>query len=152
MIRHCVNASIFWATFNSLPYLNLVKRRRLLEWKGRYDLLIYASQHAPRLYPLEISQYSSLNTNQEPIDQSKLLKHIVRFEDDGHVAKLIRAVAHGQSFGEKLGNNTEVRNNMWKKMLNIAVDSVDGTGERWVRGAGFDEAWQNFGPRAEMHK
>lgn len=54
---HCVNASIFWATFNQLTWLSLENKVRLLEWKGRLDLVMYASRRSPKLLVEEISGY-----------------------------------------------------------------------------------------------
>lgn len=30
----------------------------------------------------------------------------------------------------------------------VAIDSVEDTGATWVRSAGFEEAWRDFGDRA----
>jgi hypothetical protein len=54
---HCVNASIFWSTFNKLPWLSMKNKIRLLEWKGRNDLVMYASRRSPKLLLEEITGY-----------------------------------------------------------------------------------------------
>ena len=54
---HCVNASIFWTTFNKLPWLSLQNKARLLEWKGRVDLVTYASGRCPKPLLEEITGY-----------------------------------------------------------------------------------------------
>jgi len=36
---------------------------------------------------------------------------------------------------------------MWEKVGNMVVDSVEDTGNRWVRNAGFEEAWKDFEDR-----
>lgn len=70
----------------------------------------------------------------------------VRFDDDGHTSKLIRALAHGEiicrEFEAKEG--FRVRGEDWLQLGHMAIDSVErgGEGEIWVRSAGFDEAWE----------
>jgi hypothetical protein len=56
---HCVNASIFWSTFNRLSWLSMEKKTRLLEWKGRNDLVMYAARHSPKLLLEDITGYVS---------------------------------------------------------------------------------------------
>jgi hypothetical protein len=59
---HCVNSSIFWTTFNELPFLTTANKIRLLEWKGRVDLVLYASRGCPELLMDEVTQYVPMST------------------------------------------------------------------------------------------
>jgi hypothetical protein len=54
---HCVNASIFWQTFNNLPWLSIEYKARLLEFKARLDLVMYASRRSPKPLLEEITGY-----------------------------------------------------------------------------------------------
>ena len=54
---HCVNSSIFFSAFLAAPWLSTANKARLLEWKGRNDLAMYASRHCPDLLLDEITDY-----------------------------------------------------------------------------------------------
>lgn len=63
----------------------------MLEWKGRMDLLMYVSRGAPDLLLDEIARYPAKDDWPTLFERS-----IAHPSDDGHLAKLARAVAHGQ--------------------------------------------------------
>ncbi|KAJ5949017.1 hypothetical protein N7454_002324 [Penicillium verhagenii] len=130
---HNLNSSIFFSTLMDLPLLGQKLKCRLLEWKGRLDLLTYRGK-----------------TGEAVISQSVAHPH-----DDGHLAKLVRAVAHGQNvcrlFEKKAA--MPISGDMWLKIGNMAVDSTDGCGTNvamWIRSTGFDEAWEDISERARL--
>lgn len=41
----------------------------------------------------------------------------------------------------------KIKSFMWLKIGNMVIDSVEDDGARWVRGAGFDEAWKDYKDR-----
>jgi hypothetical protein len=139
---HCVNASIFHSAFLTQDWLSDASKRRLLEWKGRVDLAMYASRRCPDILINEIMDY-------KPKDpQGDVVRRILEINDDGHSSKLIRALAHGREACAKYGTEVgEVQADMWDKLLHMAVDSVEKTNARWVRSAGFNEAWEDFQER-----
>jgi hypothetical protein len=145
---HCVNASIFSSTFLAQDWLSDVSKRRLLEWKGRMDLVMYASRHSPNLLLGEISDYKTVSSSSRDA-----FTRVRAYPDDGHASKLVRAFAHGavvcESFEEK--KDFRIKREHWEKLGDMVVDSVEGTGEEanWVRSAGFEEAWDNVPKRTE---
>ena len=90
---HCMNCSIFFSSFLAQDWLSTSNKIRLLEWKGRLDLAMYASRRSPKLLLNEITDYSP----KQPSDGwEEIFKRVDQHNDDGHAAKLIRALAHGQ--------------------------------------------------------
>lgn len=86
---HSITAGSFWPVLNSVPWIPLAVKCRLLEWKGRADLMLYCQSGAPRLYPEELIRYRPL----VPSGWEQIFQRACEYEDDGHLAKLIRAVA-----------------------------------------------------------
>ncbi|KAJ5104657.1 hypothetical protein NUU61_002004 [Penicillium alfredii] len=146
---HAVNSSIFFSKIIQLPFLDQETRIRMLEWKGRMDLLMYVSRGAPDLLLDEIARYPAKDDWPTLFERS-----IAHPSDDGHLAKLVRAVAHGQKVCQAFeGQDLQpmpLSGDLWLKIGNMAVDSTVEEGEQpmWIRSAGFDEAWARFKPRA----
>ncbi|KAJ6110411.1 hypothetical protein N7486_002646 [Penicillium sp. IBT 16267x] len=144
---HCLNSSIFFSTLVDLPFLDQKSKCRLLEWKGRLDLLTYVSRNSPDLLIDEVIQYPARK------DWQTLFSHSVAHpSDDGHLSKLVRAVAHGQNVCQPFEKNgaMPISGDMWLKIGNMAVDSTVGYDAMWIRSTGFDEAWQNVAGRARL--
>lgn len=88
-MMHSITAGSFWPVLNSVPWISVDVKCRLLEWKGRADLMLYCQCGAPRLYPEELTMYKPvINSGWKDI-----YRRACDYEDDGHLAKLIRAVA-----------------------------------------------------------
>ncbi|KAJ5146419.1 uncharacterized protein N7515_000983 [Penicillium bovifimosum] len=145
---HCVNSSIFFSKIVNLPFLDQRAKLRLLEWKGRMDLLMYTSRGSPNLLLDEIASY--------PIkeDWSQIFtRSITHPDDDGHLAKLARALANGEKVCkpfEDQNSEMPIKGDMWLRIGNMAIDCTDKeeTGSMWIRSTGFDEAWE---PQAQAH-
>ena len=139
---HCVNASIFHSAFLTQDWLSEENKRRLLEWKARNDLVMYASRAAPAMLVDEITSYKPQRA------ETDVVARVLDVQDDGHASKLVRALENGKRVCERYeGQVGEVQGAMWDQLLHMAVDSVERTGERWVRSAGFDEAWEGLRDR-----
>ncbi|KAJ5620832.1 hypothetical protein N7510_004816, partial [Penicillium lagena] len=144
---HCVNSTIFFSKIIDLPFLDQAAKVRMLEWKGRLDLLVYVSRGAPDLLRNEVTNYPAKDDWGTVFSRS-----IAHPSDDGHLAKLARAVAHGQRVCQPFESPQKmpISGDMWLKIGNMAVDSTIAEGERsmWIRSTGFDEAWARFKGRA----
>lgn len=145
---HSVNASAFWPTLNALPWLGAQTKCRLLEWKGRQDLVMYASRRSPKLLPEEIARYVPKDVGAGGSWKALAGRLYALPKDDGHAVKLLRTVALGERVcapfeGEEWAR---VKAGEWLKIGNMVVDSVEDAGgnNTWVRGAGFAEAWENL--------
>ena len=150
---HCVNASIFYSAINEQGWLPAVDKARLLEWKGRSDLLTYASRLAPKLHPEEITNYKtqqSCMTWPLLIERANEITH-----DDGHISKLIRALAHGAQvcsqyeIRQDISSRFPLKGDGWLQVANMALDTTTNPRlpDRWVRGAGGSHNWEKFADR-----
>ena len=144
---HCVNCSIFFSSFLQQPWLNASHMTRLLEWKGRLDLAMYASRKSPGLLVSEITEYTPKRPSSD--GWKAIFDRVDRHEDDGHAAKFIRALAHGQQICAKyeVQESWPIQGDMWLKLGHMVIDSVEDDGAHWVRSAGFPEAWESFHDR-----
>ncbi|KAM3414892.1 hypothetical protein BST61_g10035 [Cercospora zeina] len=137
---HCVNASIFWPTFNRQTWLSEATKVRLLEWKIRLDLIMYASRKSPEIRLDDIREYVPKKSS----NWEEVFERACKFDDDGHASKLVRAVANGEKvskpFEGKKGFALEGED--WLKIGHMVIDSVETQGDNWIRSAGFDEAWE----------
>ncbi|KAI9685040.1 MAG: hypothetical protein M1822_005432 [Bathelium mastoideum] len=146
---HCVNCSIFFPAMFRQAWLPDAAKARLLEWKVWMDLTMYASRRSPALLLNEITDY---RPRQPTADWEPLFQRAVATEDDGHTAKLVRALAHGQRISAPYEHKDafRIKGDMWLQLGHMVMDSVEDSGERWVRSAGFDEAWTDLQPRAQL--
>lgn len=92
---HAANSSIFLPVFFAQSWIPEAAKVRLLEWKVRLDLAVYAGTRAPELRRQDIASYIpkvQTGTNQ----WLGVIDRAIRLEDDGHVAKFIRTTAYGE--------------------------------------------------------
>jgi hypothetical protein len=144
---HCVNSSIFYSKFLTAPWLSQQNKIRLLEWKGRLDLCMYASRRSPQTLMDEIKDYQPKMPSTSGADPWEgIFKRLADFKDDGHAVKLGRAIAHGQEVCKKYEGKDgfRVTRDMWLNLGHMVIDSVEDSGKTWVRSAGFDEAWEDY--------
>lgn len=115
---HCVNSSIFLSTILKLPYLDVRTKLRLLEWKGRLDLLMYVSRGSPDLQLDEVTKYPVKDDWRGIF--SKSVNHPT---DDGHLTKFVRALAHGQQVCEQFESRgpqaMPISGRMWLQLGNM---------------------------------
>lgn len=130
---HCVNSSIFWSTFNALPYITPEQKARLLEWKGRLDLAMYASRRSPKLYLEEVATYVPKELERGEAEWNGIFGRLFKANDDGHAVKLARAVAHAEKVCGAWENSewARIKGFMWEKIGNMVVDSVEDEGATW---------------------
>ncbi|KAI9822586.1 MAG: hypothetical protein M1827_000305 [Pycnora praestabilis] len=152
---HCVNCSIFFSAFLKQPWLSQGNKVRLLEWKGRNDLAMYASRHSPEPLLREITNYKPKEPSSLGGDPwGRIFQRCGEYEDDGHASKLLRALAHGEEICRPYEGNEayRIKGKMWLQLGHMAIDSVEDTGDTWVRSAGFDQAWEKMEdrPRAQL--
>jgi hypothetical protein len=64
--------------------------------------------------------------------------------DDGHAIKLFRAVKIGKETSKPYEDKKwiKIKGDVWNQIAHMVVDSVEAPGPRFVRNAGFDEAWE----------
>jgi hypothetical protein len=145
---HNVTASIFVGVLLEQPWISLEDKIRLLEYKARVDLVWYAASGAVELRIDDIITYKP--TASANMDWSSLNRAVCAEHDDGHLAKLIRALKFGEEMSapfEKDGklDTFLVKGDMWFKLAQMGYDSTEGRPilEKWVWGVGVDENWAN---------
>ncbi|TKA45090.1 hypothetical protein B0A54_03384 [Friedmanniomyces endolithicus] len=146
---HCLNSSIFFSTFLHQPWITPANKTRLLTYKIWTDLAMYASRASPPIRLDLVRQY----VPKHPSDWDGIFDRVTALtDDDGHAAKLERALAHGERICAPWEGRGEfrVKGGDWLGMGHMAVDSVEAGGPRWVRSAGFDEAWEGVEGRAQL--
>jgi hypothetical protein len=119
-LMHGTNSSIFFPTFMKLPWLSDHNKARLLEWKVRIDLALYVSRGSPKLYIHEITSYPIKRDWNEVFNFG-----INNANDDGHVVKMMRAVALGERFCHQYENKGieggfPIHGDMWLRIGNMS--------------------------------
>lgn len=116
---HCVNCSIFFSSFLKAPWMSAANKARLLEWKGRLDLCMYASRRSPK--PLLDEMINYRPARPEASSWNEIYKRICDKEDDGHGSKLIRAVSHGEQVCRPYQDDSRfrIKGEMWQKLGNM---------------------------------
>jgi hypothetical protein len=121
---HAVNLSIFFKAFMDLPYIETAAKSRLLEMKGRMDLLIWASRKMPEPNEDDILNYPIHLGWPEVFSKSYLHP-----SDDGHLAKFVRTVA----FAEQLSRPLETK---------LKSDSLPVSGDMWLKIGNMGKQYQ----------
>lgn len=146
---HCINCSIFLSVFAKQSWISLEARARLLEFKVRVDLILYANQGSPKLSTKAISQYRMRRP--ACTDWTDIIDRAKDIECDGHVVKMIRALKYGSVIShpfEEMNENQSsfpVKGHMWIKIANLCLDSTEDypdVFDKWLRGSGFEHAWR----------
>jgi hypothetical protein len=165
-LLHCVNLSMFFPVFMDQAWLSKENSVRLVEWLGRTLLVGFAACRCPKLYEERVKQFQP----RHPGGWDDIFRRAVAYSDDGHTAKLVRAIKSGEVSASK---NTRYNTAPWVRLaqedyLTIAhmvMDSVERmddpsyvlpklewyvatapqeifkVADRFVRWCGFEEAW-----------
>lgn len=150
---HCINSSIFFSNFLSAAnaFISPATKCRLLEWKVRTDLVVYVSRGCAPLHLDEITKYKpKIDSDWDGVFK-RGNKHST---DDGHLVKLLRALANGERVCEKFATRDGfvIKGDMWKQMGHMAIDAWEAGEPRWVRDCGFQQAWEKVPQREDVSK
>lgn len=145
---HGSNCSIWHSVFLEEPSLSNEQKARLLEHTGRVILMLYASQGAPHLNMAYVAAQRPRHPNH---DWAELFARSCVHEDDGHMCKLVRAIANAQQVSRLYDGRAEfkVKQHHFLAAAHAALDSasarpMEGTNHYdFVRGSGFPEAWES---------
>ncbi|RMJ28751.1 hypothetical protein PHISP_00396 [Aspergillus sp. HF37] len=169
VLLHALTLSTFYPTFLSQGWISSENKARLLHFKAWGDLVMYAGCGCPTLHAERVTEY----VPKRPGHGWKELAHrACIYEDDGHISKVIRALAHAESLPDPRPG-FPLRKADFLKMAHLALDSVErmlepgqyqvpakiqkevgeemGQAEdiirvmvRWVRWCGVSGAWKEF--------
>ncbi|CZR69439.1 related to HypA-like protein [Phialocephala subalpina] len=131
-------------------WLSAANKARLLEWKGRMDLAIYASRGCPKVLVDELTTYVPRSGGGAGDGWNEVIARAANYVDS-HAIKLIRAMGNAEVVCRPYDDDSTfvIKGADWLKLANMAMDSVEEGGgvEDWIRNAGFDEAWEGFPER-----
>lgn len=149
---HQLTAAPFFLTINAQPWIPTPVKTRLLESKIRIDFLQYLARGCPRLHPSMLSSYTPTDASLlEARTVEDVLPRLHGVVDDGHTIKVARAAVLARKAAEGREGRGWMkfkREEDWVRILWLLVDANEGWGVKWVRGAGFEEAWEGV-PRLE---
>ena len=172
VMLHSTTLGIFYPTFMAQDWISDASKKRLLQWKGWGDAVIYAGCGCPALYPERIVDYVPKRAG----DRWPELCHRANiYPDDGHAVKLVRAVLNIEGLPAPRPGFPIAKED-FVKIAHITLDSVERMMEpggyvvpdkirkkfgeemgqdeeiirvmvRWVRWAGLENAWDYFPDR-----
>ncbi|KAJ9148279.1 HypA-like protein [Pleurostoma richardsiae] len=151
ILMHGVNSNLFTTVYARSAWIDRRVRARILEWKARIDLFLYCAQGSPALHGEDIRDYAPKVPGPNP--WTTVVDRTLRLSEDGHVAKMVRALAAAERdmARQSPGGSSLVAPDDWARMANMVIDGAEAGGVTWIRGAGFDDAWTSFvsqvGPR-----
>jgi hypothetical protein len=150
---HNVTSSIFLTVVGHQEWIDIADRARLVEWKARLDLVWYAASGAAALDREAVVGY--VPGPSAGMGWPELYRAVLAQHDDGHLAKFVRALKHGQDVEHDAGDVVDpdearqllpVRGDMWLRIAQMAYDTTLGKVEvldKWIFGAGFDDRWEH---------
>lgn len=146
---HCVTSSIFLSVLVRQEWIDTDSKVRLVEWKGRLDLAWYTVCGVPELNIEDVAAYQGSPSGDMSWDA--LYQVVNEQRDDGHVAKMVRALKNGEEASAPFENGKEaiafpIKGDHWLKVARMAYDStlgLDGP-KKWVVMTGMDKAWAPF--------
>ena len=118
-LMHCINSSIFFYAFLCKSWISKADKARLLEWKGRLDLVVYVSRGSPELVLDEIQKYKP----KKPRDWKDLFHDVSVRPDDGHASKFVRALKNGAERSKPYDDRKEfkLKADDWLKYANAGT-------------------------------
>jgi len=86
---------------------------------------MYASRRSPELLLEEVTTYVPSKMEKGDGEWPGIFERLGEFRDDGHAAKLGRAVRNGELVADGEGR---IKGFMWEKIGNMVIDSVEDEG------------------------
>ncbi|KAJ5802310.1 uncharacterized protein N7503_004760 [Penicillium pulvis] len=126
-------------------WIPLAVKARLVEWKVRTDLVWYAASGAVELRLQDAMEYQPGPS--AGMNWAALYTAVTAVHDDGHLAKFVRGLKHGEDISRPYNGDEEgsfpIQGETWLKIAQLAYDStIDRPIERkWIWGVGFQENW-----------
>ncbi|KAH8702153.1 putative HypA-like protein [Talaromyces proteolyticus] len=119
ILIHALNCSVFFSAILSRSWISSRAKVRLLEWKGRMDLLLYVSRGTPPLDLEEITNYPTSKNWKQVFDAGNQSP-----SDDSHLVKLVRAIANGERVckileGQGKSNEWKMKGDAWLRAGNM---------------------------------
>lgn len=121
VLLHSATLAVFYPAILAQDWLSNQDKSRLLEAKVRVDAVMYAGCGSPALYPTRIIDY----VPRRPGDSwPELFHRSIVYRDEGHAAKLIRALFSLEQLGET-GSDFPIAKKDFAKIAHMALDSIE---------------------------
>lgn len=121
-LLHSLNMLPMWPSILNHPWIPRKDAVRLLEWMGRYFVLLYIAERSPEFKPNDIDKYQgSVKPWSELFERS-----IDHKTDDGHLPKAIRALAWGQEYTRASPQRDKLLmkdGNAWLRLANLSMSA-----------------------------
>jgi NAD(P)-dependent dehydrogenase (short-subunit alcohol dehydrogenase family) len=143
---HNVTSSLFLTVLVQDPLISLENKVRMVEWKGRTDLLWYAACGCPELDIQEVNNYQAGPSS--GMSWTELYRAVNTMHDDGHVAKFVRALKSAEDvcrpFEQQHSSSFQMIGEAWLQLARMCYDTTLGLSPegKWIPGAGFPQAWE----------
>lgn len=140
-LMHCANAVPLVAAAAHHPDVPGHAKVELVRRLAEYALVTYVGQGCP---DIRLDLLRNLTPKKPASEWKELTERLFRLPDDGHVLKLLRALRYAEAQAKEVGDQEGylLRGQDWFKAGNMIVDIAEGKGDsNYVRGSGFDEAW-----------
>lgn len=144
---HAVTSSLFFSVLIRQDWIQLQDRVRLVEWKARLDLAWYAVCGCAPLDGEAVSGYA--NPESEGVGWAELFGAVNREHDDGHAAKFLRALKHGEEVTRGFEQGEweayfPMKGDMWLRLARMCQDTTKDlpTDLKWVPFTGFEQPWK----------
>ncbi|KAG6311476.1 hypothetical protein E4U22_002640 [Claviceps purpurea] len=119
----------------------------MVEWKARLDVAWYVVCGCADIQQLALTAYNDPVT--DGMGWEELYAAVVKEHDDGHVAKMIRALKNGQEAARPFENGPyrnafPLHGDMWLKAARMTLGTTTGCDEdtKFVMFTGFDIPWE----------
>ncbi|KAB8203765.1 hypothetical protein BDV34DRAFT_236260 [Aspergillus parasiticus] len=133
VMLHSLTAAVFFPTIIKQEWISIETRARLLEWKGRSDLITYAALGCPKLYPDRITGYQP---KQAATGWSDVVQRARVYQDDGHACKVIRALMCAENVCQPFEGEEgfPLKKADFLTVAHMTMDSVERMSDpNWVR-------------------
>ncbi|KAL4898268.1 hypothetical protein BDV59DRAFT_197200 [Aspergillus ambiguus] len=121
VILHCLTLSVFYPAILALDWLTNEEKARLIESKARCDAVMYAAAGCPDLYPQRVIDYTPRHPEHGWPD---LFHRANIYEDEGHVAKAMRALYSLEQLPDPVGGFPLTKADFFK-IAHMTVDSTE---------------------------
>jgi hypothetical protein len=119
---HSVTLMVFYPAILALEWISDAEKARLLEMKARVDMVLYAGCGSPALYPERVMAYVPAHPEH---GWPELWHRANVYQDEGHLAKLIRALYSLEALGEEGMPELPIRKADFIKIAHMALDSTE---------------------------
>lgn len=127
IMMHAATTSVFYPAIMTQDWISDADKARLLEAKSRSDAVMYAGCGSPALYPERISEYTPRRSTD---GWPELIRRANVYRDDGHTAKMIRALFALEKLEEEPVAGFPLARSDFIKIAHLTMDAVERATDR----------------------